>query len=255
MQDFPADSPFGNNAFHISSHEPLKSLTNRYICNGCQKSSRYFCYRCVRPAEELEGRLPNVELPLELVILKHARELEGKTTAVHAALLAPTSTRLIPYDPTLGGILTETVEEQETLLDADSTVILFPEEGVSQPISAIDWNPIKRIIVIDGTWQQAKGMLIHDEKLRLVTKRVHLDYAHEGLFWRHQPFGKHCLSTIEAIYYFYREYCDALNLKLATNLDDLLYFFSFFYHLIQEDYQKNPNRKFNSKHRADYIKR
>ena len=176
MEEFPEDSPFYGR-FRISSHAPLRALTNRYTCQGCQKSTRYFCYRCVQPAPELVGLLPEVQLPpVQLVLVKHVRELEGKSTAVHVALLAPSATVLVPYDPAVG------LETCPVLQDVDECAVLFPEEGISQPIASVNWSHnsvvsttndgmqkgIKKIVVIDGTWQQAKGMLFHDPLLKRI---------------------------------------------------------------------------------------
>lgn len=63
MQNFPDASPFAG--FRISSHEQLHTLsTQRSVCPGCQKSFKYFCYRCLHVPEGLS--LPQVRLPMDL---------------------------------------------------------------------------------------------------------------------------------------------------------------------------------------------
>lgn len=241
-EDFSSDSPF--HGLHIASHAPLRGLKSRYICSGCQKSTRYFCYRCVQLAPGLS--IPSVHLPLNLCIVKHARELEGKTTAVHAKLLAPGQVELVSYDPKDESLLRELEK-----IPSEESVLLYPDE-TARLISEVDWSGVRRLVVIDGTWQQAKAM-VRSPCLAHLTRRVCLSESNKTLFWRYQHVGLHCLSTIEAIYRFYQEYSAHQNTNPSHNLDNLLYFFSFYYTLIQDDYAQNPERRYTHKHRRDYI--
>lgn len=61
--------------------------------------------------------------------------------------------------------------------------------------------------------------------------------SYETNFWRHQKVGKNCLATIEAIYYFYKEYNMALTGKYNGEYDNLLYFFVHYYKMIQNEYK------------------
>lgn len=69
MEPFPEDSPFAG--LQIASHGPLRQLAGRHVCEGCKRSSRYFCYRCVRlsPAVRPEA-IPTVRLPLHLCMYR-----------------------------------------------------------------------------------------------------------------------------------------------------------------------------------------
>ena len=60
------------------------------------------------------------------------------------------------------------------------------------------------------------------------------------MFWRHQQNKPESyLSTIEAIYYFMREYHDLFELTPYTGqYDDLLFFFKFMYRKIRFEYEK-----------------
>jgi DTW domain-containing protein YfiP len=189
--------------------------------------------------------VPKVKLPLDLLVVKHGKELEGKSTAVHVKLLCPEQATLTIYDPKLP----ETIEELSKL-DSDEAVVLFPDE-TSKSIAETDWSGVKRLIVIDGTWRQAKAM-IQAPGLRHLVRRVRLNENNRTLFWRYQEIGPHCLSTIEAIHRFYQEF-QADRGKVEGSLDNLLFFFSFFYNLIQDDYANNPDRRYTRKHREDYI--
>ncbi len=246
MEPFSEDSPF--HGFQISYHDPLRRIDSRHVCGECKKSSRYFCYRCIRLSPDLKREdLPTVDLPLSLLVVKDKRELEGKSTAIHVKILAPEMTSICLYDKNnleTGG------------LDAaqfDQCVILYPSED-SRPVDQVDWREVKRIVVLDGTWQQAKSMCLTCPILSRIPK-VHLCQENKTVFWRYQQLGPHCLSTIEAIHCFFREYVSRRNL-VCPSLDNLLYFYSFYYHLIQQDYKENPERRFTHRHSEsqNYIK-
>ena len=68
--------------------------------------------------------------------------------------------------------------------------------------------------------------------------------SHETVFWRYQHLGKSNLATIEAIYYFYREWYDAFKLPYLGQVDDLLYFYCYQYKKIQKYYNDRPEIRF-----------
>ena len=180
--------------------------------------------------------------------VKDKRELDGKTTSVHAKLVAPADTSILEYDRAAGadGGL-------GPAFDPETCVVLFPSAD-SKPVAAIDWSRVTRLVVLDGTWNQAKSMCLGCPVLSRLP-RVHLSTQNATAFWRYQQCGPHCLSTIEAIHAFYREHA-ALGGLASSQFDNLLYFFSFLYRLIQEDYRSHPARSFTHRHgqAADYIK-
>ena len=66
------------------------------------------------------------------------------------------------------------------------------------------------------------------------------------LFWRYQNFDAGFLSTIEAIYWFYRELEQALypDQAYGGQVDDLLFYFKMQWELIQEFYKARPEITF-----------
>lgn len=68
MEQFPPSSPFAS--FKISNQEPLRRAESgsRSTCPTCKRSSKYFCYRCVRMIGELDepGMIPQVKLPINM---------------------------------------------------------------------------------------------------------------------------------------------------------------------------------------------
>jgi hypothetical protein len=76
-------------------------------------------------------------------------------------------------------------------------------------------------------------------------------------FWRTQRESEMHLATIEAIYYFYREFAIQHEARCAKEsyqgeYDDLLFFYKFFYELISADHvelKRTGKRKAESQHR------
>jgi len=96
-------------------------------------------------------------------------------------------------------------------------------------------------------------------------------------FWRYQSVGDECLATIEAIYYFLREFtvswCLFLSIlvystarvddeqttqakknegKYEGEMDDMLYYYTYLYKVIQRAYKTDKTRHFA--HIEGYIK-
>jgi hypothetical protein len=63
------------------------------------------------------------------------------------------------------------------------------------------------------------------------------------------------LATIEAIYYLYREYAEAFEMKGSLydgRYDNLLFYFKFFYNMIQNKYRKEK-KPYTHRQRKGYI--
>lgn len=50
----------------ISEASFLDAITERSCCIKCKKSRMYFCYDCYIPVKSLEGKLPCVEVGVDL---------------------------------------------------------------------------------------------------------------------------------------------------------------------------------------------
>ncbi|XP_069119815.1 tRNA-uridine aminocarboxypropyltransferase 1-like [Argopecten irradians] len=96
--------------------------------------------------------------------------------------------------------------------------------------------PFDTVIIIDSTWNQTKR-ISSDERLKGLTC-VELK-TRQSNFWRHQKdLPSTYLSTIEAIYYFLRDYHEVfMNLdQYDGRYDNLLFFFTFMYKKIRKMY-------------------
>lgn len=75
----------------------LDDIDGRSACSKCSKSRKFFCYTCYEPVGELRGKLPAIRLPVKIDIIKHQKENDGKSTAIHAALLAAGDVKIYTY--------------------------------------------------------------------------------------------------------------------------------------------------------------
>ncbi|VVC97158.1 unnamed protein product [Leptidea sinapis] len=273
----------------IANSEVLHSISTRSPCPMCHKSRMYFCYTCFVPVTQLEGKLPICKLPLKVDIIKHRREIDGKSTAAHAAVLCPYDVRVYTYPE----IPQYSEEERVVLLypgtDACSVRELFTgrsskkysdyliselpqgynvgtlmtkvyDNDESNEIYHICDLPVDRLVLIDSTWNQSRGIFA-DNRIRCIPKVVVKKRISE--FWRHQKGSpRWYLSTIEALHEFLLELhiCawgldETYITKITTNFplhdkenhpqckpyngqyDNLLFFFKFMYEKLHALYR------------------
>ncbi|EPZ33647.1 DTW-domain-containing protein [Rozella allomycis CSF55] len=221
MEEFLKSSPFYG--FHISSHDELRNTEDRHRCNVCGQLGKYYCKNTKCGVSYVD--IPKVRLPISLDIIKHSREKDSKSTAIHAKLASPSETNIYLFP-----------EEDFSIDNPEETLLLFPSVD-AKPISQLDCEKYKKLIVIDGTWKQAKMMVKSNKEKFSKVQKVCIQQK-ETLFWRHQRVSKYCLATIEAIYHFMIEFL-AEKGQDSKSVDNLLFFFSFFYNRIQNHYTTN----------------
>ncbi|PRD23235.1 UNVERIFIED_CONTAM: DTW domain-containing protein 1 [Trichonephila clavipes] len=90
-----AEDPFSSMRIDDSSF--LDSISARGTCPACKRSRKYYCYTCYVPVKEVSERLPKVSLPIKIDIIKHPKEVDGKSTSAHAAVLAPDDVKIYNY--------------------------------------------------------------------------------------------------------------------------------------------------------------
>lgn len=247
---------------HLASQEVLQKAqqNGRSKCLKCGGSRMFYCYTCYVPVENVPvEQLPLVKLPLKIDIIKHPNETDGKSTAIHAKLLAPEFVNIYTYP-----CIPEYEEEDHEV------ALIFPgpksvsikdisfhlQKRIQKNVRGKNDDPdkpsskrqkteelglndskckettLKKIIFIDSTWNQT-NKIFTDERLQGLLQ-VELK-TRKTCFWRHQK-GKPdtFLSTIEAIYYFLVDYhTDILKETYKGQYDNLLFFYSFMYQLIK----------------------
>ncbi|XP_041973803.1 tRNA-uridine aminocarboxypropyltransferase 1 [Aricia agestis] len=212
----------------IFNLEALHEVKNRSACSKCGKSRMYFCYTCFIPVSQLKNQIPQCKLPIKVDIIKHRREIDGKSTAAHAAVLAPNDVNVYTYPH-----VPEYSNDGKTVLlypgkDACSINELFSgkhsnclsyEKVILQDLPAgynvgtlmtkiinneskeiyhVDKLPIERLVLIDSTWNQSRGIFA-DERFQRMPKIVLQNRVSQ--FWRHQKGSpRWYLSTVEALH-------------------------------------------------------
>lgn len=185
---------------------PVSSLPlSKTNCPRCDKRRSAFCpeCQCLTLPPEVKLREP-VALPLKVHIWRSRTEDSAKSTSTHVpALMGSHQARIVELeDPPL--------DDYEA--DPEGVLLLFPS-AASVSCAALP-DPIERyhtLVCIDCSWSQSGSATIAISKMisagKAVSrfKHVHLQ-AYSTLFWRYQQVGEHCLSTLEAIYFFEREF-------------------------------------------------
>uniref|UniRef100_A0A3P9LJQ6 tRNA-uridine aminocarboxypropyltransferase 1 n=1 Tax=Oryzias latipes TaxID=8090 RepID=A0A3P9LJQ6_ORYLA len=211
----------------LASHKVLEKAqqTGRLKCSKCGGSRMFFCYTCCSLVGVSIQEIP-IKLPVKIDIIKHPNETDGKSTAIHAKILAPSDVTMYTYP---------CVPEY----NKNNVVLVFPgPEAVSvkdirAKIQESKVFPLQRVVFIDSTWNQT-NKIITDERLQGLLQ-VELK-TRKTCFWRHQK-GKPdtYLSTIEAIYYFLLEFHQSfLVQEYNGEYDNLLFFFSYLHSVINK---------------------
>ncbi len=115
-------------------------------------------------------------------------------------------------------------------------MLLFPSaESVDlQSMDPADIAKIKRVVLVDSTWSQTRYYL--REKALLSLKHVRIQ-TEKTVFWRYQAVADTNLATVEALYFFFRDYdiggrCGGSKELYDGRFDNLLYFYAWNYKLI-----------------------
>ncbi|XP_018418407.1 PREDICTED: DTW domain-containing protein 1 [Nanorana parkeri] len=247
----------------VSSQEVLEvaQKKGRSKCPKCKGSRMFYCYTCYVPVESVPvGEIPSVKLPVKIDIIKHPNETDGKSTAVHAKLLAFEDVTVYTYPcipdydnhkheiilvfPSPNSVslresliyLTDQSSHKEDCEPLTKRIKLENETNTGENKDAVAESKhidcLKRVVFIDSTWNQT-NKIISDERLQgLVTVEM---TERKTCFWRHQKGTPDTyLSTIEAIYYFIVDYhIQILEKDYRGEYDNLLFFYSFMYKLIK----------------------
>ena len=88
------ETPF--DLLNVGDTQELKKVTERSLCKICGKSRMYYCYTCYVPLDTTFHIIPKMtqRLPCKIDIIKHPREVDGKSTAAHAKVICPSDVRI-----------------------------------------------------------------------------------------------------------------------------------------------------------------
>lgn len=153
---------------------------------------REVCLRCRRPARLCYcAHLPSLPTRTRVVLLQHPREARTPIGTARMAHLA------LPCSELHQGVFFNDHARVNELLDQPGTALLFPGEGAIDPHD-LGPDQVRNLIVIDGTWWQARKVLKQNPML-LKLPRVGLKPEKPGNYRIRREPSAECLATIEAV--------------------------------------------------------
>ncbi len=153
---------------------------------------RSLCLRCRRPQSVCWcGQLGSEPTQARVVLLQHPREARVAVGTARMAHLA------LPNSELHIGVDFEAVPQVRALCDEPGTFLLFPGEGAASP-ERIDPAQVKRLVVIDGTWPQARKVLKSNPMLQRLPRMGLVPRRPGNYRIRREP-AADCLATIEAV--------------------------------------------------------
>lgn len=150
------------------------------------------CPRCRRPRRACWcPHLRPVESATRACILQHVRE---RKTAIGTARMAHLS---LPNSELHLGVSFVDHPRVRQVAATEGTALLFPGEGAVDP-AALRGRPPRTVIVVDGTWQQARKVLKENPFL-LALPRIGLSPERPSNYRIRAEPSAECVSTIEAV--------------------------------------------------------
>ena len=155
--------------------------------------ARACCPRCEKPLVVCYcAHLHQVPTRTRIILLQHPREQHMKVgTARMAHLSLPNSVLRIGLDFAADAVVTA------ELAEAQPAYVLFPKTG-ARDIRELRGVPSAKLIVIDGTWRQARKLLKLNPWLQKLPAVAFTPAEPSNYHIRKQP-AAHCVSTIEAL--------------------------------------------------------
>ncbi|WP_437310262.1 DTW domain-containing protein [Sorangium sp. So ce388] len=150
---------------------------------------RDVCWRCRRPRPVCYcALLPSLPTRTRVVLLQHPRERRvgiGTARMTHLSL---------PNSELHEGVTFEEDARIIALASDPTTAVLFPG-GDADPA---DGPPVRSLIVVDGTWWQARKMLALNPRLASV-RRIGVTPRAPGNYRIRREPRPECLATVEAV--------------------------------------------------------
>lgn len=128
---------------------------------------------------------------LRVVFLQHPREARVPISTARMAHLMLLNSELHK------GVSFEAHPRVQALVEDPCAALLFPGEGAQDP-RTLDAGSVRTLVVLDGTWPQARKVLKQNPILGRL-RRIGLVPAQPGNYRIRQPPAPDCLATIEAV--------------------------------------------------------
>jgi DTW domain-containing protein len=178
----------------VDSPRIVPPFVNSPALAGTEIVPRIVCARCERPSVVcLCATLSPLRTRTRVVILQHPRESD---VAINTARLA--ALQLEGAELHVGIELDDVPALRERLSDpAAPAVLLYPGEEAQDLAQAPPASAVT-LVVLDGTWWQAKKLFQHNPELAKLPRYSLSPSAPSRYRIRREP-ALHCVSTIEAI--------------------------------------------------------
>ncbi|MHB8137886.1 MAG: tRNA-uridine aminocarboxypropyltransferase [Smithellaceae bacterium] len=137
--------------------------------------------------------LPTVQTRAEFLILRHIREVGRRSNTGRLVALSMPKSRMVSCG---GGNRIGLSPFDDELLSAPGTCLLWPD-GTGMTLD-MDQTPPDRVVVLDGTWRQARRLYSRIPALRTIPKLVlpAPTRSRDRLREQHRSDG---MSTLEAV--------------------------------------------------------
>ncbi|PRW45219.1 DTW domain-containing 1 [Chlorella sorokiniana] len=142
-----------------------EAAPSRVVCPECGRSKGLgYCGDCLVVLQDGCPSLP--PLPVKVDIVLHG-ETSTRSTALHAALLAPAQVRVFRHDAGSSRRRCDPLDLQLPDWDAATTAVLFPEGPNTPAVGSSSCPPFQTLVVLESSWRKAKGLLAHPQLARL----------------------------------------------------------------------------------------
>jgi hypothetical protein len=89
-KDEPAKEQLYLEKLKLASFDALNELSEtRRECPKCKQSRKYFCYDCYIPINEDLSKVPRIQLPINVTVLRHPKEKISKSSIVPSKIISP----------------------------------------------------------------------------------------------------------------------------------------------------------------------
>ncbi|MCC6763366.1 MAG: DTW domain-containing protein [Deltaproteobacteria bacterium] len=151
------------------------------------------CHRCLRPASHCYcAHLTPITSRTRVVFLQHPREYRMPIGTARMTNLG-----LMNSELHVGADLDRHPRVRALTDDPRGAALLFPGEDAVEPWTLPD-GPPTTLVVLDGTWIQARKMLARSRRLQRLP-RVAFTPPRPGLYRIRREPAAHCLATVEAV--------------------------------------------------------
>ena len=194
-KNYKPETSISENSCPTTIYKPLPDV--RVTCQRCGRRRSLYCYDCVIPTLPFRQFLgpERINLPIKIHIVLHPQEKRSKATSIHCPIVCHSETVSLQTYAHLPACVYK---------EPKSTLLIYPTKTAVPLVDIENVSHFHHAIVIDSTWSQSRS-IVRDESLQALPHHIRLqDY--KTMFWRYQNCGDYFLATIEAIYYFLREF-------------------------------------------------